>query len=158
MRASGVTLSRCAACDVISTRADAASFRVLALPAVTVPYTRMWLTSIMASYQPHDSSDLILKQLVKVIRHKQRRRFTRTFTRKFTRWRQCDCLAHATGSQPVQPFVRAHGSAPQTDRQTTECATCVAVGRVYAVHVMRPLTAVCTVLVGQTRIPLTLII
>jgi len=39
MRASGVTFNLCAACDVIRTTADAASFSVLALPAVTVPNT-----------------------------------------------------------------------------------------------------------------------
>lgn len=38
-RARGLQPSRSAACDVISTRAAAASFRVEALPAVTVPFS-----------------------------------------------------------------------------------------------------------------------
>ena len=37
IRASGVTFNLCAACEVITTTAPAASFSVLALPAVTVP-------------------------------------------------------------------------------------------------------------------------
>lgn len=46
MRASGVTFSLCAACEVITTTAPAASFRVLALPAVTVPsYTHTYTLS-----------------------------------------------------------------------------------------------------------------
>jgi predicted dienelactone hydrolase len=53
-RARGLQPSRSAACDVISTRAAAASFRVEALPAVTVPFSfceaheevTAWFTSL----------------------------------------------------------------------------------------------------------------
>ena len=53
--AKGLTLSRWAACDVISTRAAAPSLSVLALAAVTVPEWRYGTTSIYSFLFRHSS-------------------------------------------------------------------------------------------------------
>jgi len=46
-----------------------------------------------------------------------------------------------TPSRSVQPFCRAHRCAQHTDAQTTERATSVTIGLIYAMHAMRPKTS-----------------